>query len=233
MGGERIPPSIFQLKHEFDGILEAATEARRRARAQLAVAGEVRGWIESLPADAQLEPVKPHLDGHALPDVRSRLADLGQQLRRLETAPVPPPDLRAVIAAKVAELTYKGRPMLSGSDLCYVRWPTSQSANRANADGFARDSCDPLLMFAFLFPQVLEDRLVELIERQASEPVPVRDRPEAIAAIRREADHLRRIECQLIDAGVQSGDGAEVHALGYPDCTLGVRVLLGSAAAAG
>jgi hypothetical protein len=214
--------NIDQLRREFDGIHAAAQHMRRCANAEHSALSKIKSWLDQLPPTALLETVVPKVNGHDLPSVRSRLSGIEAEISALQSVPVPPLALKDRIAEYVSELTYDGRPLLRGADCMGISWPLHEQANRRNGTDFDKQSCNPLLMATWLFPQQLATRLCETIERECNSLYPLLGRAEKITELQAEADLLQRIEAALLDAAV-SNDPSETHDPRLPPAaTLGV-----------
>jgi hypothetical protein len=92
-------------------------------------------------------------------------------------------------------------------------------ANRQNGVDFDPNNANALLMFAWLFPDVLAARLTASIEAACNTPYPVEARAERLLALSAELETLQRVECALIDAA-----GGDADPRMPPAMTLGVRV---------
>ena len=66
--------------------------------------------------------------------------------------------------------------------------------------------CQPLAMFAMLFPEKLADAAMAQAESMANDPVPSSERPTRIAALEREIEELSRTEEALIEAAISRGE---------------------------
>jgi hypothetical protein len=115
-------------------------------------------------------------------EVRARVSAARDELTKLKRAPVPSPDLRHRVEKRVAAL---GTPTVRGigaGEQLKIIWPGAKQT-MAGPD---ERSCDPLAMFAVLFPDKLADTVMAEVGRMTNDPVPLAERPARIAALERE-----------------------------------------------
>lgn len=242
MNGRRPPPGANTLRDIQEGVAavqagfetqyRAAQQARRTADAAHTVLSNLKVWLERLPPDAKLEPVELEpedlgLDELNLADVRDRRRQLAADIRALQLAPLPSPDLRERVATYVKRLAVAARPEvrgIAGGEQLVVYWPDSPGASRQNLNGFDTVVANPLLLAAFLFPDRLVDRIGDTIDAACREPCPPPQRAERLAALTAELDRLWQLETALVDQAVGAGDADATHDVTTPPAAvLGVR----------
>lgn len=230
LNGKREDPRIDleAIKDGFNTVVATAKRRRAAADAEQTVLSGAKLWLELLPPDAELEPVEPTLaTGERLEDVRRAKLAVATDIRALRAVPVPSPDLRERVQSYVADLAHAGRPDVRGVDggELKVRWPGGVGANRHNLDGFSAERVNGLLMAAYLFPDLLTERLVATVDEATSKPMPPAQRAARIAQLAAEQDQLARVEVALVDAAVAAGSDDEVHdSTAAPQLILGCRV---------
>jgi hypothetical protein len=107
----------------------------------------------------------------------------------------------------------------AGEELKIV-WPGAKQT----ASGPDERSCEPLAMFALLFPKQLADAVMNEADRMANDPFSVAQRPARIAALEREIDELSHVEEALIDAAIARSETVYRSASALPQAVLGVRI---------
>jgi hypothetical protein len=159
-------------------------------------------------------------EGKSLPEVRACISAARDELAKLRRIPVPSPDLRGRVERRIADL---GAPAVRGigaGEELKIVWPGAKQT----ASGPDERSCEPLAMFAMLFPEKLADAAMAEAERMANDPVPRSERPARIAALEREIDELSHVEEALIDAAVARGETVHRSPSALPQAVLGVRI---------
>jgi hypothetical protein len=213
------------LRAEFERLLKAASEAQARQQIEEGVLAVCRQWMDDLSADVKLDPVPIDVPADAtLASVRERLRAARDEIVALRRAPVPAKDIEQRIADYVHGLANAGRPVVSGvgeGEKLTIVWPQHANVKRARPHiGFVAGRADPLLMTAYLSPDVLIDKLMAEVEGMAATPLPVAARQPRIAALAAEVDRLQRVEEVLV---VANGDQREP---GRPEsAVLGCRVV--------
>jgi len=101
-----------------------------------------------------------------------------------------------------------------------VVWPGAQSSSGY----YSEHSCDPLGMLAALFPDRMLSLVMAEVERMASDPLPLAQRPARVAALERELDELHRVEEVLVSEAVAAGEPVHRSAAAPPATVLGVRI---------
>jgi hypothetical protein len=141
---------------------------------------DCRAWLDALPDDAVLEPVKVKPNGSDLEGIRQRIKDAEDELKKLASVPVPSADIKKRIEDYVGSLA---RPRVSGiakGETLRVSWPD-----------------DKISVVALL----LGDRMVEVLsqqaERMANDPMPLAERNKRIGELMAESDILQRQELAL------------------------------------
>jgi hypothetical protein len=158
-------------------------------------------WVESLPNGTRLVEVTTTVPPDAdLAEVRSRKAEVQDDLHALHTAPALADDIRARVEAYVAGLSSAVQIRGIGPD------PTLVITTK-DATGWDRD-LTPLQIEALMRPDELVAAFMARIESMADTPVPPAERPAAIAELERELEQLQRTEEALITAA--EGRGEEV-----------------------
>ena len=155
-----------------------------------------------------------------LPELGKESRKQIEELTALWYAPVPSPDLRRRVERRIADL---GAPTVRGigaGEELKIVWPGAKQT----ASGPDERSCEPLAMFAMLFPEKLADAAMAEVERMANDPVPRSERPARIAALEREIDELSHVEEALIEAAIARGETVHRSASALPQAVLGVRI---------
>jgi hypothetical protein len=199
---------IKQTEAGFAAQLDAAKRARSAADAAQRVASAVKAYIDGLPHNAKLEPLHIEVDGYDLQTVREQLRTAQHELRTLQDAPIPAPDIADRVRSYVEALQRGARPALRGvrvGDLLQIHWPSHAGANRANLNGFDTTSANPLLLAALLFPEHLTARLMAQLEADCSQPLPISERLPRIAELETQLEQLWRLETALVDCAIADG----------------------------
>jgi hypothetical protein len=172
------------VRNGFDALLAQAQECRRAATIEQRLLSAAKSWVERLPPDAELVAAPVELDGYDLGSVQRELATKRERLKLLRSLPVPARDLAQQVTSYVANLRRLGAPDIRGLDSkLSIMWPLSEVANRRNLSDFIADTGNPLLMLAWAFPDVLSDRLVEMIEAEVNRVCPPAQRQAEISKI--------------------------------------------------
>lgn len=159
---------------------------------------DCRAYLDDLPDDVTLEPVKGvKPNGADLHTVRRRIADAEEEIARLSAIPVPASDIRERIQGYVDALA---RPKLTGmgaGQQLRVDWPH-----------------DVIAALALLLPEQMTSALMQEVDRQCNTP-PVAERKRRIAELKVKIDELQRQALAL---------GADTSGL-PPAVVLGVRAV--------
>jgi hypothetical protein len=159
---------------------------------------DARAFLEALPDDAVLEPVKVvKPNGLDLDTVWRRIEDAEDEVKRLRAVPVPSSDIEERIREYVAALA---RPQVSGiatGQQLQVHWPDNVIA-----------------VLALLLPDQMTNALLKEIDRLANLPMPLPQRKKRIGELEAAIDTLQRQALAL---------GAGTSGL-PPAVVLGVRV---------
>jgi hypothetical protein len=158
-----------------------------------------QAWLDELPDDVTLEPVKVKLDGGDLASVKERIRNATDELETLSKLPTPSADIEQRVRKYVVDL---GRPKVSGvgdGAQLQVSWP--------------RD--DAVSLFAILEPEKMTKLILGEIARAANDPLPLPQRKQRMAELRRMIDDLQHQAYAL---------GADAYAL-PPQVILGVKVV--------
>jgi hypothetical protein len=155
-----------------------------------------KAWLDELPDNAVLEPVKVKPNGRSLSDVRQRIKDAEDELKKLASVPAPSADIRERVEAYVAS---QGRPKVLGIEdgQLNIVWPNSTIA-----------------VLALLLPGEMVNACMQEINRVSSLPVPLPERQRRVAELRLEIDKLQRQALAL-------GEDASILT---PEVVLSVRV---------
>lgn len=200
---------IKQTEAEFPARLDAAKKARSAADAAQRVASVCKAYIDGLPHNAKLEPVSVDVSGYDLQTVREQLRTAQTELRTLQDAPIPAPDIGDRVRDYVEALQRGARPAIRGirnGDRLSIHWPSHAGADRRiNLNGFDTASANPLLMAALLFPEHVTARLMQQIEADCSQPLPISERLPRIAELQTQLEALWRIDVALIDRAIADG----------------------------
>jgi hypothetical protein len=165
-------------------------------------------YLDELPEGTQLEIVNVRPDGHNLADVRERIKDAEDELKRLQAVLTPAPDICKRVEAYVQSLA---QPEISGigtGQKLQVTWPNSVIA-----------------VFAQLFPEKVQEVILAGVERVANEPLPIKERTARIAELRREIDKLAYLEEQLVVTAIARGENVQRSFDAPPEAVLGIRVV--------
>jgi hypothetical protein len=175
--------------------LPAIEQKLHAARRRLA---SCKTFVDELPADAMLEPVKVNANGRDVAEVRERIKDAQDKLNTLRAVPVPSANIKARIEDYVGSLA---RPKVSGiaeGETLDVSWPG-----------------DAISLLALLLGDQMVEVLSQEVERIATDPMPLADRKERIGELTAEIDTLKRQAFAL---------GADNSGL-PPEVLLGVKVV--------
>jgi hypothetical protein len=212
----------------LDKQLQAALAELPRLRAaegsERRVLIEAKHWLGSLPADAILVPVRVATDGYDLADVRERIAAASGEISTLRAAPCPSADIRERVTKFVHELAQPPIIRGIGGVELDVRWPLRSFAlDRRTTEGFEAGGYASVATLAWLFPELLRDRLLAQIEAEASVPLPPAERPARIAKLEAEIAELQRIEQALLEEVIERG-GSVTRSPAPPWIVLGLNV---------
>jgi hypothetical protein len=182
-------------------VLEAKLHRTQRIQSSCKI------WLDELPEGTMLEPVKVKANGHDLADVRERIKDAEDELKRLRAVPTPSTDIRKRVENYVQSMA---RPQITGIEKgqkLQVTWP----------DG-------ALAVFAQLFPEKVQEVVLAKIDALANDPLPIKERHARIAKLEREIDELAYLEEALVAAAIADGEDVQRSRAAPPQAVLGVRV---------
>jgi hypothetical protein len=183
----------------LDRLIKDQPIIERKFRAARHTLETCEAWIDDLPDDVALEPVKVKLDGGDLASVKERIRNATDELETLSKVATPSPDIEQRVRKYVAGL---GCPKVSGvgdGAQLQVSWP--------------RD--DPVSLFAILEPEKMTKLILGEIAHAANDPLPLPRRKQRMAELRRMIDDLQHQAYAL---------GADAYAL-PPHVILGVKVV--------
>src|SRR5262245_43761707 len=147
----------------FDVYDQQVKDQRKRADTEARILVKIKAWITML-GQVKFQAVKVDAAGWTLESCRKRLAAIADEVRALETAPNPSPDIKARLEIYVQMLRQAGRPEfyhgLSGGELDF-RFPVDARASRRNLSGFEPLNANPLLYDAWKDPAGLLARLIQ------------------------------------------------------------------------
>ena len=201
--------AVEDARAAFDQVLSSSQRLRSQANVAQRIASACKAAVDMLPDSAVLEVLVPKVDGLALDDVRSRRRAVCEEIRILDSAPVPGPDLEARITAYVRDLARSARPYVRGigaGQQLEVLWPSHGECNRKNLNGFSDHQASVLMLMAALFPRELGELILGSVEADTSEPLPVGERPQRMAQLRAEIDVMWRLLAALIEAAGEPHD---------------------------
>jgi hypothetical protein len=195
-GGFAKDSECYDLRATLDRLLEDLSASEGNEEAAKYTLSTCKTWLDELPDDAVLEVVKVKPNGHSLSDVRQRIKDAEDELKKLASVPVPPADIRERVEAYVAS---QGRPKVLGIEdgQLNIVWPNSTIA-----------------VLALLLPHEMVNALMQEIDRVSNLPMPLPERKRRMTELRREIDELQRQALAL-------GEDASILT---PEVVLGVRV---------
>ena len=171
------------------------TASARRAKGTLA---SCKAFVDELPDDATLEPVKASVNGRDRAEVRQRISDAEDELKALRAVPMPSADIKTRIEDYVGSLA---RPKVSGiaeGETLHVSWPK-----------------DGISVLALLLGDEMVEVLSQEVERMANDPMPLAERKKRIGELTAKIDTLKRQAFAL---------GADTSGL-PPEVVLGVRIV--------
>ena len=145
-----------RLEQDMQRLVADHTQVKARLHQAQRLLSSCRTWLDRLPPGAKLEPVTASTEGKSLPEVRARISDAREELAKLKRAPVPSPDLRDRVERRIAAL---GAPTVRGigaGEELKIVWPGAKQT----PSGPDERSCEPLAMFAMLFPKKLADAVM-------------------------------------------------------------------------
>src|SRR5262245_47839587 len=101
-------------QRKLDALVAQHGAAKQVVQIERDLLAKCRAWLEALPSVA-LETVSPALGGQDnLQTVRARLQDLAAEVKRLQSVPLPDPDLKGKVEAYVTQLAARAVPELRG-----------------------------------------------------------------------------------------------------------------------
>lgn len=175
-GGFAKDSEYHDLRATLDGLLEDLASRESAEEAVNNTLWTCKAFIDELPDDAVLEVVKVKPNGHSLSDVRQRIKDAEDELKKLASVPVPSADIEQRVKQYVASL---GSPAISGvsdGQRLEVSWPSSSAIS----------------LLALLLPDKMVEVLMGEIERAANVPLPFEQRRKRMALMSRLIDELQR-----------------------------------------
>jgi hypothetical protein len=202
-GGFQKDQEYHDLRKTLDRLIADKPGLEMKLHRTQRMLSACKVWLDELPEDTQLEVVRMKTDGHNLADVRERIKDAEDELKRLRAVPTPSSDIRKRVEGYVHSLA---KPKIGGigkGETLKVTWPD-----------------DILAVFALLFPERVQEIVLAGVDAVANDPLPVKQRAARIAELRREIDELGYVEGALVVAS-----GAERSPGAPPQAVLGVRVV--------
>jgi hypothetical protein len=220
--------NLAEEQRKLDALTQQAIGFRQIATTEAGILERVKAWLDALPNGTALETVAIKLaDGDNIATVRTRLADIAAELKRLQAIPIPDPDLKRKVEEFVRRLAARAEPALRGIEQgapLRALWPADVNANPRNLSGYDEFTGSALLMFAWLMPSLLADRLLAVANGLADELVPAAERPDRIAALNDEILPLRHLEEALICKMLAAGEAAVRDPQAPPEAVLQVRL---------
>jgi hypothetical protein len=192
---------------------------KQRCRAAESIHSKCRQWLDDLPADVVVEPVKTNVDGHDLSSVREQIKVAKDELAQLRGLPTVPADIESRVRTYVESL---GKPTISGlgkSERLKVCWPGAGFDEKG-----PKEKADPLALCALLFPDAMIEALTRQIERQTPNVIPIKDRSARIAALETKLIDLAYVEEALVTAAIADGKDVQRSPNTAPQAVLQVRV---------
>ena len=187
-----------------------------------AIYSRCRQWLDTLPANAVLEPVTTDVSGYGdLASVRTKIEATQTELKSLRGIPTSSADIEQRVRAYVQSMA---RPQISGigaKEKLHIVWPGAGFGS----SGPREDRADPLALMAFLFPDAMEKRLLDQIERETSGVIPIKERATRITELEAELERLSFAEEVLIAAAIADGDSVQRSPSAPPEAVLGVKVV--------
>jgi hypothetical protein len=112
-----------------------------RCRAADSIHSKCRQWLDDLPADVVVEPVKTNVDGHDLSSVREQIKVAKDELAQLRGLPTVPADIESRVRTYVESL---GKPTISGLGKSELPPNSTERAHRVPVGvlGATRQSAD-------------------------------------------------------------------------------------------
>jgi hypothetical protein len=175
-------------------------------RAEERTVAACKAYLHELPADARLIEVTEVRPGD-LDDIRARIAEVKDEIARVQALPVPSSDLADRIKQYVAELAARARPLVLGvgdGQTLRVQFPLPAVANPIQMSGFSQhDEGNPLWLTAFLHPERLAERLTQAA---LAGGISASERDARLSALQQEMVELRYAEEASIISSVSNGD---------------------------
>jgi hypothetical protein len=209
------------LRSSLDQMIKDLPVLKRRCDTVQAIYTRCRAFIDTLPQDAVLEPVKTNVDGRTLADVRERIKDAEDELKILRALPTSSADIEQRVRAYVEAMA---RPQISGigkGERLKVIWPGAGWGT----SGPREDRAEVLPMMALLFPDAMVNALMREIERMASDVVPIKERATRIAELEAEISELAYVEEPLVAAAIADCEDVQRSPNALPQAVLGVKVV--------
>src|SRR5262245_25066137 len=221
------PDQFAAVRKQFDALVVEAPKQRSRAEVERRLSN-AKAWVEQLPHSCKLEPaIVVDVNGYDLATLRGRLHAIAHEVREIEHAPSPPPDVEQKIRDYVDDLRAKGRPLFHRlGDTLDIRWPASPHASRVQVNGFDSEYGNALLMAVWLNPDALVERLLKEIAEISAQPIPVADRPAMLAQLNAEMMALRYTEESLVCRALANNEVVTRDVAAPPPCVLQVRQLV-------
>jgi hypothetical protein len=153
-------------------------EEKRDAAAR--TAEECQSWLDSLPDDTTLEVVKAKPNGADLASLKEHIRHAEDELQTLDRVPVPSSNIELHVRDYVASF---GRPKVTGVEgsRLQVTWPSE----------------DAISLCALLMPDKMTEVILKGVNRAANDPLPLPQRKQRIAELRRTIDDLQRAALSL------------------------------------
>jgi hypothetical protein len=189
---------------------QAVQETHRERHHALAdLNGRIRRFLDTLPAQTVLEAVKPikiklkpgETHSQLVHELRVTIVQLIGERSQVERAGLPTDEIRAQVKAWITRRSIEARPAITAShDKFAVNFTYMDPESFTPA-------LDPLALMAWLDPELLEDKLNELVDMMPKPKFVMtpQEKSKRLKEIRAELDEAERYEVALIDDAQDNG----------------------------
>jgi hypothetical protein len=175
------------------------------------LAASLRRWVEELPSTCTLVPVETNVEisegesaSAALAALRERMDCIEREIEGLRKAPVPPDNIKQLAREFVERAALE------------VDWTDDRLVVRSDAD--------PLTLLCVLQPEQTVAVLLRQVERKASVPLPVAQRPARLRELSAALTQCEYEEEALVMLGIERGEDVCRSGWAEPQAILQVKV---------
>ena len=222
---------IERTSDALPGLIAAAEAAANHYDSLSRTAERCRKFLDNLPEGTVISEyvaMAQPLDNpqQTLNDTRARISAATKERDALDAIPIPSADIEARTRDFVAELAMRAKPYVRGvarGGKLSVRWPLNPASTVNDTRNWPQDTCNPLMLAALLHPDELAQVILNEIEREANQILPIKQRQQRIVELTAEIEELQREASDIVYELVLAG-GAETYHQAGPAAVLGVLI---------